>query len=102
FAEKLVPGWIPNWLNEASAYAVYTHSMPILERILGARLGLAATAALGLWAVYILWKLRRCSADSPEFGLAVSLALAITLSATLARTGWIYNQVLLVPALLIV
>ena len=101
-AENLVPGWIPNWLAEASAYAVYTHSMPILQRIFGSAIGLASTAALALWSGYILWKLRRCSSESAEFGLAIALALSMTLSATLSRAGWIYNQVLLIPALLIV
>lgn len=101
-AQYLVPGWIPNWLAEVSAYASYTHSVPVLQRICGTAIGLAATGALALWTAYILWRLRRCSAYSAEFGLAISLALAMTLSATLSRAGWIYNQVLLVPALLLV
>jgi hypothetical protein len=52
-------------------------------------------------AVYALWRLRRCSAASPQFATAFSLALAVPLFVVPTEPLMIYNNVLLFPAILL-
>lgn len=95
--EALMPGWLPHWLaaihQHRDKYGVFP-----LQLIFGHWVGLAGTLLLLGWAAVWLWRLRGSAAGTREFGLAVALVLAVTVSADPTRLPMIYNQVLLFPA----
>jgi hypothetical protein len=95
--ERLAPGWFPQWLATLHRYHTLATCLP-LQLIFGHWLGLlftCAVVALGLWR---LWTLRRAGPGMAEFGQAIALALAITVCITPIIWAMIYNQVVLVPA----
>jgi hypothetical protein len=109
-AEVVLPGW---WRMFAEAIAQdhqYTQSQSVLQVILNAVLGSVASgnagriggqilAAISVLACGpILWKLRRAQAETTRFNGAATLALALTVM--VARDSP-YNQVLLLPAILL-
>jgi hypothetical protein len=98
---KMTPGWIPRWRTALADYAQYTHIHPDLQNIFGKLPGLVLMIAIATTGAAILWHLRRCAVGSPEFGIAVSLALAATVALLPTEPPMIYNYVLLFPALLI-
>jgi hypothetical protein len=100
-AEAIVPGWLAPWHNAGIELLQYTHQQPALLTIFGKWLGTALIVAVAAAGGLVLWRLRRCEADSPGFGLAISLALAATISLNPTYPATIYNQVLLVPAVLV-
>ncbi len=97
----IAPGWFPRWLATAAAYAHYTHIRPILQYVFGRWIGGLLMAAFVAVSCLVLWRMRKCCAKSAEFGVAISLVLALTLSIFPTTVGMSYNDVLLLPALLI-
>ena len=110
-AEIVLPRW---WLLFAEAlrqYHQYTQNQSVIEVMLrnwipglagGStdRIGAQILAAIAVLACgMLLWKLRRKPADAPEFGRATALALALTVLIVPMYAP--YNQVLLLPAILL-
>jgi len=98
--ERLVPGWLPQWLATLPHYRSLGN-IPPLELYAGHWVGACLTAALLLGSLWQLWQLRRCTPESRDFGYAIALALATSLCLTPVIWGMIYNQVLLIPAALL-
>ncbi|WP_263367882.1 glycosyltransferase family 87 protein [Edaphobacter bradus] len=105
--EWMLHGWIREWLAAMIHYTHYTHStflvpiLFILIPVIGQWVGDAFLLLLALAVCLCLWKLRRCRAASAEFGIAVSLCLAIMVTLSPATLVWVYNQVDLLPGFLI-
>lgn len=97
----MVPGWFGAWRAQMRAYTGITHTSLPLEWTLGHWGGLGITVLLAGACALVLWRLRRCEPESPQFGLAVSLVLALTVLLVLADPSMIYNNILLLPACLI-
>ena len=96
-AQCILPGWFGHWIAELRGYGLNHGELP-LQSLLGPQLGLAVTGMLIVCAAWGLWRLRHCSTESPEFGLAVSLALSAAVCLTLTMLATIYNQVAVIPA----
>lgn len=97
----LVPGWIPRWLHAASAYGLQSgkHALPV--DLFGSHLGMAVLAVM-IGAV--LWRLIRFGTpvpDSPAFAQAVALLLAATVWTIPTNPWMLYNNLLLIPAALL-
>jgi hypothetical protein len=96
-AEMILPGWWWLFARALGQYHRYTQNQSVLlvpwqySGILIA----AAVVACG----FLLWKLRAVSADEQNFGLAISLVLALTVLVVPMYAP--YNQVLLLPAILV-
>lgn len=101
YAERILPGGFTLWRKSLTGYGQFTHTQLCLEMMFGHWLGLAVTALICVWSGILLWRLRRCAVDSSEFGLAIALALTATVFASPTKMPMIYNQILLIPALLI-
>ena len=99
WTEKIVPHWFAHWKQGLNGYGAQ-HVLP-LQNSVGHWPGLALTVLLVAYSATLLWKLRRCSASSREFACAVALALATAVSATPGKLPFIYNQVVLLPACVI-
>jgi Glycosyltransferase family 87 len=100
-AQWMVPGWFPLWRAALADYAQYTQVRPDLQVLFGRWVGMAVMIAITAASSSILWRLRRCDVDSSNFGIAISLTLAATVSLLPTQPGMVYNQVLLLPAFLV-
>jgi glycosyl transferase family 87 len=110
-AEIILPGWWRMFAAAIGQYHQYTQNQSVLEVILDEVLGSAAGGAAGrvggqiLAAVAsvacapVLWKLRRERAEASAFSRATALALALTVLVIPMYAP--YNQVLLLPAILL-
>jgi hypothetical protein len=100
-AELVLPGWIGHFANAITAYRQYTGKQVSILSILttpamGPFLSLLVLVALAICC----WRARRVPADHPVFILTCSLALAVTL-VVIPMTS-LYNQILLLPAVLLI
>ncbi|HEX6772426.1 MAG TPA: glycosyltransferase family 87 protein [Acidobacteriaceae bacterium] len=100
--EAVVPHWISRWRASLAGYGSATDTASALENLFGHWAGLAFTVLIAGFLCLNLWRLRRVSADSPEFPVAVGMAFALTVLVIPTHLTMIYNQVLLFPACLFV
>ena len=99
--EYVLPGWIDRFCDAVAAYRQYNGGADsILEILLTPVWGrvLAALAVLAL--AFVWWRLRRSPSDSMAFRWVTVLTLAVTVM--IAPKAAPYNQVLLLPAILLV
>ena len=99
-AEIMLPGWWRMFADAIAQYHQYTQNRSILDELLpwafaGKILAMIAVIA----SAVLLWKLRTAGADAMEFGRAAALILALTVLVVPMYAP--YNQVLLVPAILV-
>jgi hypothetical protein len=101
--ELLLRGWVPQFVHSLFAYAGYSPLFPPLaEKMFGQNLGTALMALLLTVTAAAAVRYRRTEALDPEFACVGALALLTTLIAMPAVGSYIYNHVLLIPALLLV
>jgi hypothetical protein len=98
-AEWILPGWIPEFFHAVAAYRQYTHAQSLFDNLTDGRWGLVLSLAISLLAAFVCWRLRHDSEKSPRFVFAFALVLAVTLA--LVPTVSTYNQVLLLPGILL-
>jgi hypothetical protein len=102
-AEIVLPGWWRMFLVAIHQYQEYTQSESVLDQLVNwgaGRFGGTVLAALAvLLSAIVLWPARNEPVTSPEFGRTVALALALTVLIIPMYSP--YNQVLLLPAILL-
>lgn len=98
-SQWVLPGWIEEFMAAVAAYRQYTGGVSILSALLTPLGGLIVTAALLLALVVLGWRLRSAPAASPSFNLMLGLVLAVTV--VIIPTWAPYNQLLLLPALIL-
>ena len=110
-AEVVLPGWWRMFVAAIGQYHQYTQNQSVIEVILNQLLGSAASgtvvhvsaqilsAIAVLACVPVLWNVRREPADAAGFGAATALVLALTVLVIPMYAP--YNQVLLLPAILL-
>jgi hypothetical protein len=98
-SQWILPGWFGKFMASLAAYRQYTGGISILTALLTPLGGVIVTAGLLLALVVLGWKLRRARAGSPQFNLVLSLVLAVTV--VIIPTWAPYNQLLLLPALML-
>jgi hypothetical protein len=99
-AEIILPGWMRMFVAALREYHRYTQNQSVLDQLVpwmfgGKVLALLATAI----SAFLLWKLRKAPADSEQFGRAIALLMALTVLVMPMYAP--YNQVLLLPAVLL-
>jgi hypothetical protein len=98
-SEWYLPHWIPRFWRAIHEYQRYTGATSIMDNLIGApwswALELLAFAAMA----GVCWRERRQEANSGAFAFTFSLMLAATV--VIVPTSANYNQVLLIPALLV-
>jgi hypothetical protein len=95
-AEIILPGWWRLFANALGQYHRYTQNQSVLL-VPWEYSGIFIAAAVVVCG-FLLWKLRVEPADKQNFGLAISLVLALTVLVVPMYAP--YNQVLLLPAIL--
>jgi hypothetical protein len=110
-AEVILPGWWRMFAEAIGQYRHYTQSQSVLEVMLNQIFGSAASGVVGriggqvlaaiavLACLPVLWKLRGQAADASGFSCGTALALALTVLVVPMYAP--YNQVLLLPAILL-
>jgi hypothetical protein len=99
-AEFVMPGWIREFVKAMAAYREYTgRPVSILALLTNPTWGLFFSVLLLLVLAVICWRVRRVSADDPAFAFVSSLVLSVTL-VVIPMTS-LYNQILLLPAVLL-
>jgi len=99
-SEIVLPGWIGKFRLAVAAYRQYTGGAgSLLDVLLSPILGALLAALIMLAVVAACWRGRRAAADSPTFALLSSLVLAATI--VIVPMVAPYNQLLLIPATLI-
>jgi hypothetical protein len=110
-AEIVLPGWWRMFAEALGQYHRYTHNQSVTEviltQVLGGEAGESAAhrgaeileAIAIISCAPVLWKLRRHSADSLSFSEAAALVLALTVLVVPMYAP--YNQILLLPAILL-
>jgi hypothetical protein len=98
-SEWYLPHWIPRFWRAIREYWSYTGAMSVMDSSVGVpwswALELLALAAL----LVACWRERRQEANSGSFAFLLSMVLAVTI--LLVPTSAQYNQVFLIPALLL-
>jgi len=99
-AEIVLPGWWRMFLDAVKQYHRYTQNQSVLDLLVpwgisGKILAAFAVAACG----YLLWGWRGDAADTLKFGSATALVMALTVLVVPMYAP--YNQVLLLPAILV-
>jgi hypothetical protein len=98
------PRWIPEWLHVVRGYRQYSPP-PLVSYLLGDQIGpyigpiLTLTLLAG--AIALSSRMRIVSATSAEFGLTVSLLLAITTIAIVTGQA-VYDHVVLLPGVILI
>ena len=96
----ILPAWIIEFGRGLVAYAAYTDSSSWLELWLPRWLAVVVAGLAGLWVLTVAWRTRRVASDSVGFAFAFALILTVTI-AVVPGTKPTYNQVLLLPGLLL-
>jgi hypothetical protein len=98
--EWILPGWMREFREALTAYRQYAGGFgSVLMVLTNTRWSLVLTAIILLGLGVMCWHLRNESADAPLFAFASGLVLATTLVVIPMTSP--YNQVLLLPAVLL-
>ncbi len=100
-SEAFVPGWISHWIHTAATYADDPSKVSLFIHLFGHKFGVEATVLMGIALCIRLWKLGSVFVDAPEFGQTVALLLAATVCIIPTTMWMIYNELLLIPGVLI-
>jgi hypothetical protein len=95
----VLPTWTTDFLEAIRAYHQYTRNVSVLGLLFTPVLGNVMAVLLVLTTLWIVWPLLRQPADHRNFGLAVTTLVA--LGVLVAPMFAPYNQVLLVPAVML-
>jgi hypothetical protein len=110
-AQVVLPGWWRMFAEAIGQYHQYTQNQSVLEVILNQVLGSATGGSFGrigaeilsviavLACVPVLWKVREERSNAPGFSAVTALVLALTVLIIPMYAP--YNQVLLLPAILL-
>jgi len=100
-AEFVMPGWLGQFVKAMAAYREYTgRPVSILAVLTTPALGLFLSGLILLMLAVVCWRARRVAAGDPIFALVCALVLAVTV-VVIPMTS-LYNQILLLPAVLLI
>lgn len=99
-AEVILPGWWRMFADAVGKYHRYTQNQSVLDELVPwAYSGKILAAVAVLVCAFFLWQMRSEAANTAEFGLATALVAALTVMVVPMYAP--YNQVLVLPAILV-
>lgn len=99
--EYVLPGWVGRFREAVTAYRQYNDGAPSVLDVLITPAWGKPLAGLAVLALAVLgWKFRRALVDSSAFKLMLALILAVTVA--IVPKAAPYNQILLLPGILLV
>jgi hypothetical protein len=97
-AEIVLPHWIPEFVAAVRTYSTYAMDPSILQFVFGPMLARVVAVALCCVLLFVVWRRRKSSAGSTDFGWALACVATVTLAIAPVT---VYNQILLIPAFLV-
>ena len=97
--EIVLPGWIGRFREAIVAYRQYTATQSVFERLTSPTIGTIINLFVLLALALVCWRMRKASLESAQFAITSSLVLAATV--VIVSSVAPYNQILLLPAVLI-
>jgi hypothetical protein len=99
-SEIVLPRWLNDFGSALRAYRQYVGGRSLLDQLLSPRVGhIFSVVALAI-VILTCWRFRKAPARSREFQYTIACALAVTLIVIPMFAP--YNQVLLLPAILLI
>jgi hypothetical protein len=98
-SEWYLPHWIPRFWHAIHEYQRYTGATSVMDNLIGTRSSWALDLLIFAATMVACWRERRQAANTGSFAFTLSLVLASTI--LLIPTYAAYNQVLLIPALMV-
>jgi hypothetical protein len=98
-SEWYLPHWIPRFWRAIHEYQRYTGATSVMDNLIGPPWSWAIELLVFAAMAGVCWRERRQAANSSAFAFTFSLMLAATV--VVVPTSANYNQVLLIPALLV-
>jgi hypothetical protein len=98
-SEWYLPRWIPRFWQAVREYQHYTGARSVMDNLIGAPWSWALEVLALAAMIGACYRERRQGANTSAFGFMISLALAATV--LLVPISATYNQVLLIPSLLL-
>jgi hypothetical protein len=98
-SEWYLPHWIPRFWQAVREYQSYTGAMSVTDKLIGAPWSRVLELLTFAATMRACWGERRQAANTSAFAFTISLVLATTI--LLVPTYAPYNQVLLIPAMLL-
>jgi hypothetical protein len=98
-SEMYLPHWIPRFWQALREYQRYTGAASVLDKMISPSVGQSAALLSLAMTGLICWKERKEFANSEAFARVLCLVLAVTV--LVAPTFAPYNQILLLPAMLL-
>ena len=95
----VLPSWINDFLEAIRAYHQYTQNVSILGLLFSPLIGNLIAFLLVLATLWIIWPLLQMPSDHPHF--AMSVAALVALAVLIAPMFAPYNQLLLLPAVML-
>lgn len=99
-AQVLLPGWIGSFLIAIRSYHSYTHNESLLQLLSTQAVGYGLAVVLVLLSAWLCRKCLPAAGTSAEFAICACLVLSLVVL-TVPMFA-LYNQVLLLPALLLI
>ena len=98
-SEMILPGWLPKFRIALHQYLAYTGGISLMDRLLSQFPGRVASMAIVAVLVALTWRARRSEPGSRDFSMLLANILTATL--LIVPTFAPYNQLLLLPAVLL-
>lgn len=98
-SEYVLPGWLPEFFRALRDYRRYTGGQSLLQAFLTPGVGRALGYLLLAYVVWVSWKARGSAPDSPQSRHLLCLLLVAAVCAMPSFAT--YNQIFLLPALLV-
>ena len=98
-SEALLPGWLAKFASAVREYPSYGADPTIMQVFLPGWLAGFLTVLLIIFSAVICWRRRKVSVDAEAFGWTLAWVASLTLVILPKHAA--YNQLLLVPALLL-
>ncbi|MGD0790969.1 MAG: glycosyltransferase family 87 protein [Terriglobales bacterium] len=98
-SEWYLPHWIPRFWRAIHEYQRYTGATSVMDNLIGAPWSWAFELLAFAAIMSVCWRERRQAANTGSFALTLGLVLAATV--LMVPTSANYNQVLVIPALLV-
>jgi hypothetical protein len=98
-SEIILPGWLPKFRIALHQYLAYTGGISLMDRLLSQGPGRVASVAIVAVLLGLTWRARRSEPGSRDFSMLIANILTATL--LIVPTFAPYNQLLLLPAVLL-
>jgi len=98
-AELILPGWLKMFVTAIGQYHRYTQNQSVLAWTFGPLVGRIGGVLCFLACASLVWRSRKSEATTREFARATALVLALTI--LIVPMFMPYNQVLLLPPILV-